>query len=76
MTELEALTASFPGWSIWRSRTDDGVGDWYATRRAYRLTPVEMDASVCMTVAAGTLEELRRALDEQTERQAERARAQ
>ncbi|MBB2749000.1 UNVERIFIED_ORG: hypothetical protein FHR35_008912 [Microbispora rosea subsp. rosea] len=65
MTELEELVAGFPGWSIWCSQADDRPGDWYATRRGHRLTEAELVAGACMTVAAETLDELRRELDEQ-----------
>ncbi|GAA3127530.1 hypothetical protein GCM10010466_17910 [Planomonospora alba] len=70
MTTLEELALRFPGWAIWRSRTDSGAGDWYATRRAYRISQAEIDAGVCMTVTATTLEALGRVLTEQADRQA------
>ncbi|MGI5491209.1 hypothetical protein [Microtetraspora malaysiensis] len=68
MTELEELAARFPGWAIWQSRAGDGPGDWYATRRGHRITQAEVMAGVCMTVAAATLDELGRVLDEQADR--------
>ncbi|GLX05917.1 hypothetical protein [Microbispora sp. NBRC 16548] len=72
MTEREELIADFPDWSIWRSRADGRPGDWYATRRGHRLTQAELVAGACMTVAAETLDELRRELDEQMVRPAAR----
>jgi hypothetical protein len=66
---LKRLAESFPGWSIWRARAGRGPGDWYATRKAYAISNAEVNAGLCMTVYASTLDSLARVLDAQVQRQ-------
>ncbi|MCA2227606.1 hypothetical protein [Nonomuraea aurantiaca] len=46
--DLDALRATFPGWSFFRS--DAGV--FYATRRGVQLRNAEIDAGLQQTVSA------------------------
>ncbi|MEV6150605.1 hypothetical protein AB0L53_09715 [Nonomuraea sp. NPDC052129] len=46
--DLDALRATFPGWSFFRS--DAGV--FYATRRGVQLRTAEIDAGLQQTVSA------------------------
>ncbi|MEV0583026.1 hypothetical protein [Nonomuraea sp. NPDC050310] len=69
MDDLKLLAEGFPNWSIWRARAGDGYGDWYATRKAFRITDAQLDAGLCMTVCAATLDDLAYLLNAQTERQ-------
>ncbi|MFE3451437.1 hypothetical protein ACFXJ8_21175 [Nonomuraea sp. NPDC059194] len=71
MDALKRLAEDFPGWSVWRARAEHGPGDWYATRRAFRLSGAELNAGLCMTVCALTLDDLARVLDAQVELQAD-----
>lgn len=49
--DLDALRATFPGWSIFRS----DAGAFYATRRGAALSPTEIDAGLHQTVSADGL---------------------
>ena len=62
---LADLTASFPGWHIWRGRDGRGADKgWYATRRQ-RLTAEELGAGLTTRLNAEDAASLRGLLAQQ-----------
>lgn len=64
------LASDFPGWHIWRGRTEAGTPrGWYASRLGACSSARQGENGLFMTVAGDTAEDLRAQLDLQAERE-------
>lgn len=68
----DSLAADFPGWHIWRGRTEAGAPcGWYATRLGKCRAARDGRNGLFMTVSGNTAAELRAQLDVQAQREAQ-----
>lgn len=63
---IATLDADYPGWHVWRGRSDNRLRGWYATRKT-RPTSLEYRAGLYRTLAADDPAGLRAQLEQQAE---------